>query len=404
MTEISSFTEDARSILNAARTAAERLGHRAVETDHLLIGIAFDQSSAAGRALREAGANPARIEAAMQQYRPPSAPHEGTPDLSPAVQRLLEKAGQSGGGEITPEHLLRVLLEETKGLSHMALREMRISPDIVQRRMKVYAEHRQGGRTLPFDRAQRGTPKPAEPPKFRTGRQIAAGAGRPSARLPRLSGGSPLVTLGITALAALGGYVITGIIVQSLIPAVGAGAGAFVGWVIGFVGLLIALIIPPLMAGQSAQNAAATYRSTPWGRVGALLFRLRWWLAGLVAISPLYLWGMNILATQLGVMRVGSGQIPAFVSFSITNLIITFLGYGFFGVTLGVALALRRRAGNPAVAAALLTFLGLALTVGLLAISVAFGWSFRLVAILRLFAPIIPFVLGLLALRRAEGR
>ena len=60
---------DLRRALEVAQAEAQRLKDDYVSTEHLLLGIAADTNSAAGRILREAGVDREKIYAALQQVR-----------------------------------------------------------------------------------------------------------------------------------------------------------------------------------------------------------------------------------------------------------------------------------------------------------------------------------------------
>lgn len=73
------FTPRATDVLDRARTQASELGDESVEPEHILLGLVSDPDSAVARILRENGAEPEQIRAAVLRLL-----HRSEPDGGPA--------------------------------------------------------------------------------------------------------------------------------------------------------------------------------------------------------------------------------------------------------------------------------------------------------------------------------
>ena len=82
---------DLRRALEVAQAEAQRLKDEYVSTEHLLLGIAADTNSAAGRALREAGVDREKIYAALQQVRGGQRVTDASPE---SKYQALERYGR----------------------------------------------------------------------------------------------------------------------------------------------------------------------------------------------------------------------------------------------------------------------------------------------------------------------
>jgi len=82
---------DLRRALEVAQAEAQRLKDEYVSTEHLLLGIAADTNSAAGRALREAGVDREKIYTALQQVRGGQRVTDASPE---SKYQALERYGR----------------------------------------------------------------------------------------------------------------------------------------------------------------------------------------------------------------------------------------------------------------------------------------------------------------------
>jgi ATP-dependent Clp protease ATP-binding subunit ClpA len=92
------FTKPAREVVRSALAAAERLGHRQVGAEHLLLGVASPGSGVGADVLAGFGLGAAQVERAMTRRDPRSV-------LSPAELSALRAVG------IDPEEVFRRIEE-----------------------------------------------------------------------------------------------------------------------------------------------------------------------------------------------------------------------------------------------------------------------------------------------------
>ena len=112
----SRFTSAALGAIRSARESALRLGHSYVGSEHLLLGLASQEYSAAAGALRLAGADGAAIREAIARRVGVGAPmkplYQGlTPNCCQAIRSAMEECRRLGQGCVNDRHLLLGLLD-----------------------------------------------------------------------------------------------------------------------------------------------------------------------------------------------------------------------------------------------------------------------------------------------------
>jgi ATP-dependent Clp protease ATP-binding subunit ClpB len=127
--DIEKFTERARGFIQAASTIAIREYHQRLLPEHLLKALLDDPEGAAAGLIRAAGADPAKVRAAVDQAvaRLPkvSGSGAGQPMLSPELVRVLDaaqQAAQKAGDEFVAQDRLLVSLANAEGPAGAALR------------------------------------------------------------------------------------------------------------------------------------------------------------------------------------------------------------------------------------------------------------------------------------------
>jgi ATP-dependent Clp protease ATP-binding subunit ClpC len=131
------FTKHARQVLQIAQEEATRLNHNYVGTEHLLLGLAKEESGLASRVLRELGTTSADVTRAVERMAPrnPRAPFS-KPTLTPRTKRVIEvaveEARQMGHPYIGTEHLLLGLVQEEEGIGSEVLRGLGMSLDRIR--------------------------------------------------------------------------------------------------------------------------------------------------------------------------------------------------------------------------------------------------------------------------------
>lgn len=127
------FSEGARRVLTRAQGEAQRLGHSYIDTEHILLGIAGEESGVAARVLGNLGMSMSKIQAAVEfvigkgERRATS----GDVDLARRAKRAIEfavdEARRLNSNYIGVEHLLLGLLRETEGVAFSVLESLGIT-------------------------------------------------------------------------------------------------------------------------------------------------------------------------------------------------------------------------------------------------------------------------------------
>ena len=120
------LTPRAQGALRRAHQAAEELGHSYVGSEHLLLGLALEESGSARRCLLEQAVTADRVReiivGIVGMGLPGLAPPQG---LTPRCRRVIENAAgearQSGSGYVGTEHLLLGILRENGAMASRVL-------------------------------------------------------------------------------------------------------------------------------------------------------------------------------------------------------------------------------------------------------------------------------------------
>jgi ATP-dependent Clp protease ATP-binding subunit ClpC len=127
------FSEGARRVLTRAQGEAQRLGHSYIDTEHILLGIAGEESGVAAKVLSNLGMSMGKIQAAVEfvigkgERRATS----GEVDLARRAKRAIEfavdEARRLNSSYIGVEHLLLGLLRESEGVAFSVLESLGIT-------------------------------------------------------------------------------------------------------------------------------------------------------------------------------------------------------------------------------------------------------------------------------------
>ena len=130
------FTQRAETAIEAARQAAQELGHAYIGTEHLLLGILAEEGLGA-HILRRQGLESAqlrRIVARESGLGAPGAPSLGlTPNARLALERAASEARALRHGCIGTEHLLLGVAREKDGLGARILLSQGLSDQALSR-------------------------------------------------------------------------------------------------------------------------------------------------------------------------------------------------------------------------------------------------------------------------------
>lgn len=134
--DLHAFGAAARSAVSSARSEAARLGHDRVGTEHLLLGVLADGTTAASRVLDDHGATAASVRTKVLEVRPRRAASAEPPET--ATERAVRAIGRSGRfsqrrhhAEVTTEDLLTGVLD-VEGTAGQVLRSLGIDVDEVR--------------------------------------------------------------------------------------------------------------------------------------------------------------------------------------------------------------------------------------------------------------------------------
>jgi len=120
-------------VLTRAQGEAQRLGHSYIDTEHILLGIAGEESGIAAKVLSNLGISMTKIQAAVEfvigkgERRATS----GDVDLAPRAKRAIEfavdEARRLNSSYIGVEHLLLGLMRESEGVAFSVLESFGIT-------------------------------------------------------------------------------------------------------------------------------------------------------------------------------------------------------------------------------------------------------------------------------------
>jgi ATP-dependent Clp protease ATP-binding subunit ClpC len=116
------FTKRSRQALTLAQDEAQRLGHRYIGTEHLLLGLLREEQGVAARVLTKMGVTLERVrriveESIGREERPPIAALELAPRTKRVLELAFDEARRLGHNYIGTEHLLLGLIREGQGIA-----------------------------------------------------------------------------------------------------------------------------------------------------------------------------------------------------------------------------------------------------------------------------------------------
>ncbi|NWF77770.1 MAG: ATP-dependent Clp protease ATP-binding subunit [Chloroflexi bacterium] len=127
------FSEGARRVLTRAQGEAQRLGHNYIDTEHILLGIAGEESGIAAKVLTNLGVSMTKIQAAVEfvigkgERRATSGDVELAPGAKRAIEFAVDEARRLNSSYIGVEHLLLGLLRESEGVAFSVLESFGIT-------------------------------------------------------------------------------------------------------------------------------------------------------------------------------------------------------------------------------------------------------------------------------------
>lgn len=131
------YTQRARTAVMRAQQIAMQMGHPVVGTEHILLSLAAEEQSVAGRVLTQLGLSLQKLYHQLQEAMSgvAQARSEGVP-FSPRAKRVLELAAEEARelnhNYIGTEHLLLALLREGEGVAARLLQANDVSLEAVR--------------------------------------------------------------------------------------------------------------------------------------------------------------------------------------------------------------------------------------------------------------------------------
>ncbi len=145
MERFDKFTEEARQALTRAVAAAKQFRHSYVGTEHLLLGLLYDEDSAAAKVLLSLGVTTDKVGSAIrfiigegERSAPPGEPGL-TPRAKKVVELALDEVRRTNQKYIGSEHLLIGLVREGEGIAFGVLQSLGVTYESV--RDAVAADH-----------------------------------------------------------------------------------------------------------------------------------------------------------------------------------------------------------------------------------------------------------------------
>jgi ATPases with chaperone activity, ATP-binding subunit len=137
-----------------AQGEAQRLGHSYIDTEHILLGLAGEESGAASRVLNNLGVSLSKVQAAIEFVVGKGERRTGGEvDLAPRAKRVIElavdEARRLNSSHIGSEHLLLGLLREGEGVACSVLESFGITLDRAREEVnRVVRQESMRARTL----------------------------------------------------------------------------------------------------------------------------------------------------------------------------------------------------------------------------------------------------------------
>ena len=144
------FTSTALGALRLAQENAARLGHSYVGSEHLLLGLASQEYSAAARSLQSSGVDSRSLRSAISQLVGTGVParslHQGlTPKCCLAIQQAAAASRRLGQNAVSAEHLLLGLLQDRECAACRLMAEQGADLDQLSQGLAAFL----GGEELP---------------------------------------------------------------------------------------------------------------------------------------------------------------------------------------------------------------------------------------------------------------
>lgn len=142
MFNFNGFTQKANNALNIAVDAAQDMGHTYVGTEHILLGLASEESGVAASVLQQNGLSAEDLKDLIERTigtgsRTVITPDDFTPRTKRVMQTAMVLSARLGHGYVGTEHLLMALISERDGYAIRFLEELNVNINSVLSSLKA---------------------------------------------------------------------------------------------------------------------------------------------------------------------------------------------------------------------------------------------------------------------------
>ena len=183
------FTERAQQVIRLAQKEMQSLGHPAIGTEHLLLGLIAENQGVAARALANLNIDVKRVKKEVLDLIGQG--DQSSPDglvLTPRAKKVLdlayEEARNQGVGYIGTEHILLGLIREGEGVAAQVLLGLGVTGEMILGQINELLGKSEGQGQVPFNLSQffgsPGTPGPGSTANPPPSKKRATGSNTPT--------------------------------------------------------------------------------------------------------------------------------------------------------------------------------------------------------------------------------
>lgn len=133
------FTQRAQHVIYLAREEAKAMGHPAVGTEHLLLGLLRENEGIGAKALISLGLELGAVRKAVKDMVTPGREAPEEIGITPRVKKVFELANDEaqkwGVNYVGTEHLLLGLVREGEGVAAQVLTDLEVSADAIRKKV-----------------------------------------------------------------------------------------------------------------------------------------------------------------------------------------------------------------------------------------------------------------------------
>jgi hypothetical protein len=169
------FTRRARKALMLAQVESQRMTHRHVGTEHMLLGIAETPDGVAGRALADLGVTAAEIRSLVERITDEAtgtdtrAGYGLTDEAKRTIEAAVEEVRRRGGRYVGTQHLLLAMIRQGRNPGANLLRDLQVDVDALRVRMAASPAEVERGRRLYVTQAPEMIPEMMAPRLLKCG-------------------------------------------------------------------------------------------------------------------------------------------------------------------------------------------------------------------------------------------